>query len=193
MKSLGNYIVERGAAPKVDLVYVIQFEDGTIYNYTDAKDEAQSIVDMLNDEAESNKATIKIMKRSEIIKEQYDEHIDEGMRELKNAVKRVFGIPVPDNTKEVYNDLIKKVDDIAENIQRFDNENGPRCKQALREFIDSVNVIANDLWEQFDDKSEDEKQHILKMWQKAEVVYGLIYEYASKLHDIVDMRYEMNK
>lgn len=193
MKSLGNYIVERGAAPKVDLVYVIQFEDGTIYNYADTKDEAQSIVDMLNDEAPSNKATIKPMKRSEIIKEQYDEHIDEGMRELKNAVKRVFGIPVPDNTQEVYNDLIKKVDDIAENIQRFDNENGPRCKQALREFIDSVNVIANDLWEQFDDKSEDEKQHILKMWQKAEVVYGLIYEYAAKLHDIVDMRYEMNK
>ena len=192
MKSLENYVIERGAAPRVDLVYAVILDDGTIYNYGITKSEAQKMADVLNDEAPSNKAKIQPMKRSDLIKEQFDTQIDEGLRELSRSIKMALGIPVPDNTKEVYDELVTKVDDIADNIKKFDLENGEKCKVALREFVESINAIANDLWDKFDDKSEQEKQKILTMWQKAEVVYNLIYAYADKLHSIIDIRDEMN-
>lgn len=63
MKSLSNYILE-----KEDNVYVVYYDDGTMYNYYMTKEEADIESDKLNKENKDFPTTVKTEKKSSFVK-----------------------------------------------------------------------------------------------------------------------------
>lgn len=64
MKSLSDFIAEVEANVPDPDVYVVYFNDGTMYNYFESEDEAEKTKDSLNKECPANKCEIKKEKKS---------------------------------------------------------------------------------------------------------------------------------
>ena len=67
MKTLTEFLQESVQVQETasdDNVYVVYFEDGTMDNYFESKDEADARAKELNNEVESNKCTVKEEPRS---------------------------------------------------------------------------------------------------------------------------------
>lgn len=65
MKNFKKFITEK---KDNEVVYIVQFEDGTMFNFFYNKDEADAICKQLNSEVESNNARVIETPLSEIIK-----------------------------------------------------------------------------------------------------------------------------
>lgn len=191
-----NQLISEDTKKKEDnkYVYAVFFDDGIMYNYFYDREDADLCASELHNEMPSNNMLVKKIPLSEIVKESLE--INEGVKEFFNdltvAFKKIFSTNQGQDLNKQYHNCIEKANSIGEMIKSWDSQNGKQVSDALRQLSDITNSITNDLWDRFDNESEEEKQKIVELWKVISQVFSLMELYQWKLNNIANQLREQN-
>lgn len=191
-----NQLISEDTKKKEDnkYVYAVFFDDGIMYNYFYDQEDADLCASELHNEMPSNNMLVKKIPLSEIVKESLE--INEGVKEFFNdltvAFKKIFSTNQGQDLNKQYHNCIEKANSIGEMIKSWDSQNGKQVSDMLRKLSDITNSITNDLWDRFDNESEEEKQKIIEFWKVISQVFSLMELYQWKLNNIANQLREQN-